>query len=72
MRKRVGLGTDDGEVGPGIGSHDATAQLPTIGEANIDALGLTDDVMVGQEETIGCEQDAGAGCFADARDRHAG
>jgi hypothetical protein len=53
---------DDGEVEVGIGASALRLQLASIGEGHGNLLGVLDDVIVGDDETLTCVIDnAGAG-----------
>ena len=66
VRQPAGFRLNDGEVGPRVVADDAAGQFLAVAEADADAVVALDDVMVGEQEAVGREEDAGAGAFAPA------
>src|SRR5258708_5005754 len=66
VRYFAGVGLDDGQVRPGIVADDATIDLLAVAKADTNMLVATDDVMIGQKEPIGREEDARAAAAASA------
>ena len=63
VRQRSRLGLNHGKIGPRVGADDAAGDFLAVAEADAHALVSLDDVMIGQQEAVGREQDAGAGAF---------
>jgi hypothetical protein len=66
MRYLAGVGLHDGQVRPGIIADDATIDLLAVAKADTNMLVAPDDVMIGQKEPIGREEDARSAAAAPA------
>ena len=54
---------DEREVGVGVDAGDRAVEGPAVGEHDADLVGVLDDVMVGQDEAVGVDDDARAGAL---------
>ena len=55
---------DDGEVAGGVVADGAGREAASVGEGDLDAAGVVNDVAVGEDEAVGGKDKAGASTFA--------
>lgn len=67
-----GIDPDDGEIGGGIVAHCVGGHAAAVGERDLDAGGVVDDVAVGEDEAVGSKDETGAASTAFARFAGAG
>src|SRR3989442_395320 len=63
----VRVDLDDGDVGAGVGSHDARRELPLVEELYRDAIGARNHVVVGQDVAVRGDDEARARALLDLR-----
>ena len=54
------FGLDDGDVGPGVGPDDVAIDFAAVVQANTQPARAADDVVIGEEKSVGSDQKAGA------------
>ena len=67
----MGVELEHGEIGALVGEQEVRLEFASIGEHHGDLLRIADDVVVGDDEAGGIEDDAGAQRLLDALARHA-
>ena len=66
--RQRGIDTQDGEVGARILADEIRAKRATVGEHHLQPRRTVDDVVICQDETVRCKDDAGAGALVAAVD----
>src|ERR1019366_1732224 len=59
-RQSGSVDLEDGDIGLGIGADDAGFELALVGEGHFDVRGFVDDMIVGEDVTLGADDHAGA------------
>ena len=61
-----GINLDERDIGVGIRADARRVQVPAVRQPHHDAIGAVDDVMVREDQTVGVDDEAGAGAAARA------